>query len=816
MENHVSKSLGCYVAEVANPNKIWRGETVLGFYLPNLAAQIALILFTTRSLHYILRPLNQPLIVAEIIASFLMSRAIFGSEKIFTDLYRMKSVLNVETVSHIGIIYYVFLIGLDMNMDTILKAKKKATSIAMSGTFFAMALNGFIYSLLQKWHTKDSNYFSAYDTSRAYLFWSLIFSVTSFPILAQILADLKLLYTGLGKVALTAAMINDLGNWLMWALLAPFAIHNLDIAIYSLLSNIAFVLFIFFVLRPYLGRIIIHKTNQNEWDNNQLFFVIMGAFVCAAITDILGTHPIAGALMYGMIIPRGKFTAMLTKKSEDFAVGFLLPLFFYGCSIRLNIVSVVHAYGWLHIMAIVLLSCIPKILSTIIITFFFGMTTLDGVALGLLMNTKGILPIIMLNIASDKEILSREAYTIALMSILVMTLMVPLIINLIYKPMKRFEQNKLRTIQNLKVDAELKVLACVHNTRHAKGMMNLLEASNDIKVSPLHVFALQLIELTRATTALFDAGDEKSNHQQADSQEDIENIANVFKSYAEGKNNTEVETSVAVSAYSTIHEDIYNLAQEKQTTFILLPFHKHSSIEGILELTKSAYKDINQNVMLDAPCSVGIFVDRGLGSLLKVKLKVLMLFIGGPDDREALAVAWRMSKNQGVQLSVVRILLLEEGAEVEASSFAENHGLLSAVVDNEKQKEFDDEYVSSFRLKAVNIKDSISYSEKEVQSGDDIKVVISELDKLGFDLYIIGQGTGRNSLVLSNLLKWTDCPELGVIGDLVASNIFGSSSSLLVVQQYGFGGMTFGTAAQHPSENIEDNDGSEALFVKVE
>lgn len=400
--------------------------------------------------------------------------------------------------------------------------------------------------------------------------------------------------------------------------------------------------------------------------------------------------------------------------------------------------------------------------------------------------------------------------------------MVPVIINAIYKPRKRFEQNKLRTVKDLKVDAELRVLACVHNTRHATGIINLLEAFNAIKVSPLRVFAIQLIELTGSTTALLAAHVEQPNHQEAGSQaltksqEDMENITNIFQSYVEDNNNTKVETLFAVSAYSTIHEDIYNLAQEKQATFILLPFHKHSSVEGVLENTNSAFKDINQNVMRDAPCSVGIFVDRGLGSLFKVNLRVLMLFIGGPDDREALAVAWRMSKHEGIQLSMVRILLLGAASEVESSSFSETRGLLSAVVDNEKQKEMDDEYVSSFRLTAVNNEDSISYSEKEVHRGEDITVVLNELDQIGYDLYIVGQGTCRNSVVLTNLLKWTDCPELGVIGDIVASNSFGSCSSLLVVQQYGFGGMVFGNATQHPNEVPANNDASGALFVKIE
>lgn len=404
------------------------------------------------------------------------------------------------------------------------------------------------------------------------------------------------------------------------------------------------------------------------------------------------------------------------------------------------------------------------------------------------------------------------------MSVFLMTLLVPIIINGIYKPRQLYKQNKLRTIQNLKVEAEVKILACVHNPRQATGMINILEASNAIKPSRLRIFALHLVEITGNTAALLAAhiNTQSGSQTLTDSEQDLENITITFKDYAEQNENISVDILAAVSTYSTIHEDIHIVAREKQATLILLPFHKQSNIEGILETMNEAFKDINQSVMRDAPCSVAIFVDRGLGSLFKVNLRLLMVFFGGPDDREALALAWRMSKHEGIQLSVVRVNMLGEAAQVDLSPQAESRELFCAVMDCEKQREFDDEYVSSFRLKAVNNKDSISYSEKEVHSGEDIPLVMEELDKVGYDLYILGQGTGRNSLMLSDLLKWSDCPELGVIGDMVASNNFGSCSSLLVVQQYGFGGMVFENTTQNPCQLPKNDCESEDVYVKVE
>ncbi|KAH1152921.1 hypothetical protein GYH30_048837 [Glycine max] len=541
---------------------------------------------------------------------------------------------------------------------------------------------------------------------------------------SHILADLKLLYPGLGKVALATAMISDFYNWVMFALLVPFAINGGSI-IYSVLSTLAFVLFCFIVVRP-------------------------------CLVQMIGTHPVVGALVYGMMIPRGKFTQMLIE----------------NIGIRFRIVYVVNTQGLGLVLLVLLLSFIPKILSTVIASQFYGMSVLDGVSIGLLMNTKGILPILMLNNAWDKQILSVESFSILTVAVVMMTMTVPLIINAIYKLRKLYKQSKLKTIQNLKAEIELRILACVHNPRQATGMINILDACHTTKLSPLRVFALQLVELSGNTTSLFNQ--QRSGGAQAltKAQEDLESITNIFQTYTGANENTSVETFAAASTYSNIHEDIYNVSQEKQAS-----------------------------LMRDAPCSVGIIVDRGLGSLFKVNLRVLVLFIGGPDDREALAVAWRMSKHQGVQLSVMRILMYGEAAEVDVLSHVESRGLLSV-------------YVSAFRLKAVSNEDSIKYSEKEVRCRDDIPQVLKEMDEIGYDL---------NSLILSELIQWAHCPELGVIGDMVASNNFGSSSSVLVGQKYGYGGVVFDNSnaatQQQPREVMpadDDNDDSGALAVKIE
>ncbi|CAL5184748.1 unnamed protein product [Lathyrus oleraceus] len=799
--------ISCFWNRVDNPGAIWNSENVLIFYLPSLVLQILLVVFATRLMFWILRPLHQPHFVAELLAGFMLNVYVpILNSTLFGIALQIKGLLGFASIAQFGVIYYVFVTGLEMNLDTVSRAKQKASTIAIAGTLFPMIVGFVTYIIVGKTFVKNGEF----DTVSAYFLWSLTISMTSFPVVADILSALKILYTGLGRVALTAATINDFINWAMFIFLIPLIVNGKR-GILSVLSTIFFVLFCHYVLRPPLNKILIRKTNQNDWDLYELSYVIVGVVACATVTEFLGTHSVVGALVFGLILPRGKFAEMLIEQLDGIGSGYLAPLFFASIGLRTDVLAALKG-NFILVIFIMIMMISAKIFSTIVATHFYGMPVRDSIALGMLMNTKGVLSLIIVNIGWERKVISKEAFTVMVLSIFFMTVIVAPIINAMYKPRLTYEQNKLRTIENLKSDSEIRVMVCVHNARQANGMINILEACNGVNVSHLRVFALQLVELKGRSAALMVAQLDQQQ-QQKESQildQSLEtdsyssnHITNVFEEYSSNNANTLVENLVAMSSYSTIHRDIYNLALEKEASLVLLPFHKQSTVEGSLEVAEGAVKDINRNLMQDVPCSVGIFVDRGHhAALSKIKMHVIMIFIGGPDDREALAIAWRMSKHPWTRLTMVRIFLRGKAAEVDSSGHNEAQGLLSAVLDSGKQKELDEEYVGSFRLKAVNNEDTITYAEREVHAGEDILKVLNELDKLGCDLYILGHGKGRNSMVLSNLFEWADCPELGVIGDMLASDSFGSNSSILVVQQYGFGGVEFSTS-HSSNEDLE-------------
>ncbi|KAI5381918.1 hypothetical protein KIW84_063467 [Lathyrus oleraceus] len=308
-------------------------------HVPLLCLQIAYDILVSRLFYFVLKPLHVPLIIAQVLAGFTLSPSLLGNfEWVFSLFYSQYGILAVETFANLGIMYYVFLSGLEMNSDTILRSRKKGTSIAIAGIVTPMLFGVGFLALQQKLIDKNDVFAQTpkENQGEAYLFWCLALSVTGFPVLARILANLKLLYTKLGKDALTAAMLTDAYGWVMFTLLIPYSTRG-GKPYLSVISTLMFIVFCFAVVRPILTPIIEHRTSTNTWRKSHLLDVLTGVFICSYITDSLGTHPIVGAFVFGLIFPHGKFADVVLELSADFVSGILCPVYFAGFGFRLNL-----------------------------------------------------------------------------------------------------------------------------------------------------------------------------------------------------------------------------------------------------------------------------------------------------------------------------------------------------------------------------------------------------------------------------------------------------------------------------------------------
>ncbi|EEF46053.1 Na(+)/H(+) antiporter, putative [Ricinus communis] len=779
----------CYAPTMITTNGVWQGDNPLDYSLPLFILQLTLVVVTTRLLVFILKPFRQPRVISEIMGGVILGPSMLGRSKVFANtIFPLRSVMVLETMANVGLLYFLFLVGVEMDISVIKRTGKKALAIAVAGMILPF-FTGLAFSFLIHRDSHNMN------EGTFILFLGVALSVTAFPVLARVLAELKLINTELGRIAMSSALINDICAWIL--LCFAIALAENDSAslasLWVILSSVAFVIFCVFVVRPAISWIIRRTPEGETFSEFYICLILTGVMISGFITDAIGTHSVFGAFVFGLVIPNGPLGVTLIEKLEDFVSGLLLPLFFAMSGLKTNVGAIQGATTWGLLGLVILLGGVGKIAGTLLVTFFYQMPVREGLTLGLLMNTKGLIEMIILNVGKDQRVLDDESFAIMVIVAVIMTGLITPIVTAIYRPARKFIPYKRRTIHRSKPDAELRILVCVHTPRNVPTIINLLEASHPTKRSPMCVFVLHLVELTgRASAMLIVHNTRKSgrpalNRTQAQS----DHIINAFENYEQHAVCVSVQPLTAISPYSTMHEDICNLAEDKRVAFIIIPFHKQQTVDGGMEATNPAFRTVNQNVLANAPCSVGILVDRGLNGSTRLAANQLshhiaVLFFGGPDDREALSYAWRMSEHPGISLTVMRFLPGEDAAQSARQPGGSHHNeprILTVETHDQREKQLDEEYINEFRIHIAN-DESVFYTEILVNNGEETVAAIRGMDINAHDLFIVGRGQGMISPLTAGLTDWSECPELGAIGDLLASSDFAATVSVLVVQQY--------------------------------
>ncbi|XP_060210250.1 cation/H(+) antiporter 15-like [Lycium barbarum] len=784
-QNKTEDAIVCYAPTMITTTGIWQGDNPLDYSLPLFILQLTLVVVVTRILVYVLKPIRQPRVIAEIVGGVILGPSVLGrSSKFANTVFPQRSVMVLETMANIGLLYFLFLIGVEMDIAVIHRNGKQALSIAIAGMILPFLIGSSFFSLL---HDKSQNT----KEGTFILFLGLALSVTSFPVLARVLAELKLINTEIGRIAMSASLINDMLAWIVLAFAVAFTENeSMTLAsIWVILSTTAFICVCFFVVRPLIAMRIRQTPEGESISEFNVCLILTGVMIAGFITDVIGTHSVFGAFVFGLIIPNGPLGLTLVERLEDFVSGLLLPLFFAISGLKTEISAIDGAATWAILCVVIFLSCAGKVIGVVLVTIYYKMPFYEGVSLGLLMNAKGLIEMIVLNVGKDHKVLDEKSFAIMVMVAIGMTAIITPAVTIVYKPSRNFVPYKRRTVQKTKLDREFRVLVSIHTPRNVPTIINLLEASYPTKKSPISIYVLHLVELTGRASAMLivhnvrKSGRPAMNRTQAQS----DHIINAFENFEKNVGCVYVQPLTAISPYSTMHEDICTLAEDKRVALIIIPFHKQQTVDGGMEATNPAFRTINQNVLANAPCSVGILVDRGLSGSTRstVSHHVAILFFGGPDDREALAYAWRMSEHPNINLTVMRFLPGETAIEATRSNSTNNgtdHRILTVVTEADREKRLDEEYVKELRERTTN-NESIVYTERVVNHGEETVAAIRSIDN-SHDLFIVGRGQGTVSPLTAGLTDWSECPELGAIGDLLASSDFEMTASVLIVQQY--------------------------------
>lgn len=790
-KNRTEQMIVCYAPTMITTNGIWQGDNPLDYSLPLFILQLTLVVVTTRVLVFALKPLRQPRVISEILGGIILGPSVLGRSKKFADtIFPLRSVMVLETMANVGLLYFLFLIGVEMDISVIKRTGRKAIVIAIAGMVLPFLIGvSFAFVL----HERSE----FVRLSTFILFLGVALSVTSFPVLARVLAEIKLLNSDIGRLAMSSALVNDMCAWILLAFAIALAENEATslASLWVILSSAVFVVFCVYIVRPLVSLMIRRSPEGESVSDFYICLILTGVMISGFITDALGTHSVFGAFVFGLVIPNGPLGITLIERLEDFVSGLLLPLFFAISGLKTDISSIQGFSTWAILAVVIVLACAGKVAGTLLVTLFYKIPFYEGLTLGLLMNAKGLVEMIVLNVGKDQKVLDDKAFAIMVIVAIVMTSVITPIVTNIYKPARKFAPYKRRTIQRTKPDGEFRILTCVHTPRNVPTIINLLEASHPTKKSPICTYVLHLVELTGRSSAMLivhstrKSGRPALNRTQAQS----DHIIHAFENFQQHAGFVTVNPLTAISPYSTMHEDICEVAEDKRVSFIIIPFHKQQTVDGGMEATNPAFRTINQNVLANAPCSVGILVDRGLTGSTRLAANqiahhVVVVFFGGPDDREALAYAWRMSEHPGINLAVMRFIPGENVVETTVGESSSRRGQSGREImtietnDDNREMQKDEEYLNEFRARTTN-DPSVVYTEKVVNNGEETVATIRSIDPI-HDLFIVGRGQGQTSPLTAGLTDWSECPELGPIGDLLASSDFAATYSVLVVQQY--------------------------------
>ncbi|XP_025012783.2 cation/H(+) antiporter 15 [Ricinus communis] len=762
----------CYFENITNDQAFWKSENSLLTSLPYFIIQLTLMMLCIRLVFGILKPLRQPRFLAELLSAVLIVPSSTANIAFFQKyISPAKSTRTLDTMGQLGLVYYMFLVGLEMDLTLLKHIEKKALYNAVVTILFPLGMGIGLFFLLD--HYRDEKV-----VGMGGAIWALTLTVTSFPDLARVLSDMKLLHTDIGRLALSSAVVCDLVAWAL--LVLAITMVNQHFYFLNVFVMVGFVLFCWFVVRPALSWIIRLNNSSNGGMDHELliYFILGGVVIFGFVTDACGSRSMVGAFMFGLIIPKGELGIRLIEKLEDLVTGILLPAFYWTNGLKIHFHTLNDRVNIIVVPIIIVLACTTKIISAFIFSIVQGMSAREGITLGVLMNTKGVLALIIMNVGRDLKGFDEQMYAMMTMSLILMTLMVKPIAMATTKSAKQVKKYKRRTIEMSKHNAELRILACTYSVNNISGIINLLEASNPTKQSPICVFAVHLVQLTaRRVSAMLivhdayhrtpNIGQENQSHEV----EESEHVINAFQEYESRSTEVSVQALTVVSPYTSMQEDVCRLAEDKRVNLILVPFHKQPDVYGKMQDEEDApLRAVNQNLLSTSPCSIGILIDRGLGES-QGQNNFIMLFVGGADSREALAYAWRMAGSASVNLTVVRFVLTtttNDDARV--------------VTEQEKERRLDDECINQFRFKTM-YDESITFEEILFSYGNEIITAMRRMQD-GYDLYIVGRGEGAMSQLTPGLLELSDCEELGALGDTLLSSDFAGSSSILVIQQH--------------------------------
>jgi Kef-type K+ transport system membrane component KefB len=391
--------------------------------LARLFLQLILIICATRLVGALFVRMGQPTVVGEMFAGMLLGPSLFGwlMPHAASFVFEPRSLASLQLLSQIGICLFMFVVGMNFEVEILRHRVRTALLISQVSIVFPFMLG--VIAALYLYQLSGSAHGSFISFA---LFMGISMSITAFPVLARIVEERGLTKTLLGGTALSCAVVGDISAWILLAfIIAIVKATGISGAVFSLGSAVIFILVMILGIKPGIGRWFASAGARGEGsDQGGMTLVLLFVLASALFTDLIGIHALFGAFLAGVVIPGdGVFRNWIQVRIESFASSFLLPIFFAFTGLRTN-VGLLNDFSSLALCAgIIVLATLGKLGGTSLMARWTGMSWLESFRLGALMNTRGLMELIALNLGYELGILSPRIFSMLVIMALTTTLM---------------------------------------------------------------------------------------------------------------------------------------------------------------------------------------------------------------------------------------------------------------------------------------------------------------------------------------------------------------------------------------------------------
>jgi Kef-type K+ transport system membrane component KefB len=397
--------------------------------LLSVLVSLAIVVLAARVFGLIARYFQQPPVIGEVIAGIALGPSLLGriAPEVSAVVLPVNATPYVGMIAQVGVILYMFLVGLEL--DTRVFRRQTHTSIAVSHASIVLpfTLGAFLaLALYPRFASGDVSFFVFA------LFIGVSMSVTAFPVLTRILGDLRLQSTRLGSVAIACAAVDDVTAWCLLALIVAVVRAEPQQALATVGFSALYLAVMLLLVKPFLLRLA-RRNEQGVLSQNTFAVICVALLVSALTTELIGIHALFGAFLLGALFPHdGRLAAQLREKLNDLVLVLLLPAFFAFTGLRTQISLLQGASDWLWCLAVIAVATLGKFAGSATAARLTGMGWRDSVALGALMNTRGLMELIVLNLALDLGILSPKLFAIFVLMAVITTMVTTPVLHAFY------------------------------------------------------------------------------------------------------------------------------------------------------------------------------------------------------------------------------------------------------------------------------------------------------------------------------------------------------------------------------------------------